>query len=146
MSDQLKWDLRFLEEARRIALFSKDPSTKVGAVITDADNRIVSVGYNGFAKGVNDDPERYANRELKYKMVVHGEINAILFAKRCLKGCTLYTVPFMPCSRCTGPVIQSGIIRCVAPVLPDHLKERWEEDIAISKMMFEEAGIKMDFL
>jgi deoxycytidylate deaminase len=68
---QKKWDLRFLEMARMVSSWSKDPSTKTGAVLVDLERRIVSVGYNGFARGVQDLPERYENRELKYKMIVH---------------------------------------------------------------------------
>jgi len=79
------WHLRFLDLAKHISNWSKDPSTKVGAVIFDSDKRIISVGYNGFPKNISDDPEKYLNREIKYQMVVHAEINAILFAQRNLK-------------------------------------------------------------
>jgi dCMP deaminase len=144
---QLKWDLRFLQLAKLVSSWSKDPSTQAGAVIVDPDGRVVSLGYNGFAKGVDDSTERYADRELKYRMVVHAEINAILFAERDrLEGATLYTQPFMCCSRCASQVIQSGITRCVAPQLPAHLEERWGEDIKLSKQMFDEAGVQLDIV
>lgn len=143
---QVKWDRRFLELARFVSSWSKDPSTKTGAVITDCDNRIISLGYNGFAKGVSDFPEDYANREIKYSKVVHCEMNAILFAGRPLKGCTLYTYPFQSCSRCCVCVIQSGITRCVAPPLPTHLIDRWGKDVELAKQMFRESGITMDFI
>lgn len=139
-----KWDCRFLEMARLVASWSKDPSTQTGAVVVDANRRVVSVGYNGFARGVLDLPERYADRETKYKMVVHCERNAIIFAKRDLSGCTLYTWPFMSCSVCAGMVINAGIVRCVAPVLPEHLRERWAEDIDLSRRMFLEALVVLD--
>lgn len=87
----MKWDLRYLEMAKLVASWSKDPSTRTGAVIADPDNCIVATGYNGFARGVKDSRERYANRELKYKMIVHCERNAIIYARRDLTGCTLYT-------------------------------------------------------
>ena len=64
-----KWDLRFLEMARNAASWSKDPSTKVGAIIVDDDKRVISVGYNGFPKGVRDD-ERLDDRQEKYKIIV----------------------------------------------------------------------------
>ena len=73
-----KWDLRFLEMARNAASWSKDPSTKVGAIIVDDDKRVISVGYNGFPKGVRDD-ERLDDRQEKYKIIVHAERNALLF-------------------------------------------------------------------
>jgi dCMP deaminase len=135
-----KWDYRFLELAKQIASWSKDPSTKTGAVITDNQNRIVSVGYNGFPQGVEDSQERLENRELKYKMIVHCERNAIIFAKRDLKGCTLYTWPFMSCGPCAGMVIQTGITRCVAP---KNDNPRWQEDFKITEQMFHEAGVEL---
>lgn len=143
----MKWHRRFLELARFISEWSYDPSTKTGAVIVTPDRRIVSTGYNGFAKGVKDDPERYADRELKYKLVVHCERNAILFANRDqLQGATLYTYPFMSCSVCAGFVIQAGIARCVAPQIPEDKRARWAEDMKLSEMQFREAGVELIFL
>lgn len=138
-----KWDKRFIDLAQHVSAWSKDPSTKVGAVIVDDNRRIVSVGYNGFPAGVNDEPERYENREIKYEMIIHGEINAILFANRDLHNCTLYTWPFMPCSRCASIVTQKGINRVVAPVNKD---PRWEKSFALSKNIFSEAQVKLDLV
>jgi dCMP deaminase len=138
-----KWDNRFIDLAAHVATWSKDPSTKVGAVIVDENRRIVSVGYNGFPAGVNDAQERYDNREIKYEMIIHGEINAILFANRDLHNCTLYTWPFMPCSRCASIVTQKGISRVVAPVSND---KRWEKSFNLSKEIFNEAKVKLDLL
>lgn len=136
-----KWDLRFLGLCKHISNWSLDPSTKVGAVIVDKDNRVISIGYNGFAKGVQDLPERYNDRPTKLSMVSHAENNAILFAKRDLSGCVLYTWPFCSCSRCAVSVIQAGIKCCVAPEIPEEIKARWEEDVKISRLMFKEAGV-----
>jgi len=133
-----KWDARFIELASHIAQWSKDPSTKVGAVIVDEQRRIVSTGYNGFPQKINDLPERYLNREQKLEMIIHGEINAILFAQRPLYGCTLYTVPLLPCSRCAAIVIQSGISRVCAPI---YTQERWKKSLELSKNMFKEANV-----
>lgn len=143
---QLKWDLRYLELAKHVASWSKDPSTQTGAVIVSPDNSIVSVGYNGFPKGVADTPDRLANRDLKYKMIVHCERNAIISAARPLEGCTLYTYPFMSCSVCAAMVIQSGITRCVAPPIAEDKRDRWAEDMALSESMFDEAGVQLDIL
>jgi dCMP deaminase len=139
---QHKWDLRFLELAEFIASWSKDPSTQTGAVIVD-DRSVVSVGFNGFARGVKDTPERLNNRELKYKLIVHCERNAILFAKRSLDKCTLYTWPFMSCAPCAALVIQSGIKRCVAPKSDN---PRWLADFKLTEMMYKEAGIQLILL
>lgn len=136
-----KWDLRFLELAKFISQWSLDPSTKVGAVITDTENRVVSVGYNGFPKGIKDD-DRLNNREIKYQIIVHGEINAIMFANKSLENCTLYTYPFEPCPRCAGIVIQSGIKRIVAPI---NTVDRWENDFKLSRQLFSEANILIDY-
>lgn len=143
---QLKWDRRFLEVAKLIASWSKDPSTQTGAVIVDQNKRIISCGYNGFAKGADDSPERYADRDLKYKLIVHCERNAIIFAQRNLEGCTLYTWPFMSCSVCAAMVIQSGITRCVAPPIPADKAARWEEDMKLSRNYLEECGVTVDIV
>jgi dCMP deaminase len=145
--DPKKWDYRFLELAKHIATWSKDPSTQCGAVIVGPDRDIISVGYNGFARGVDDSKERYVNRPFKIACVVHAEENAILFADRNrLKGATLYTVPFASCSKCAGLVIQAGIKRCVAPPLPADKAERWAESMKITEMMFAEAGVTVSLL
>ncbi|NBP01312.1 MAG: CMP deaminase [Proteobacteria bacterium] len=140
MSTQ-NWDHRFLVLAKLIGSWSKDPSTQVGAVIVDENNRIVSVGYNGFPQNIKDDDRLY-DRETKYKIIVHGEINAILFANRSIIGCTLYTFPFEPCPRCAGLIIQSGIKRVVS--LTNNI-DRWEEDFNVTRQLFKEANIAMDY-
>jgi dCMP deaminase len=135
-----KWDKRFLELAKLVASWSKDPSTQTGAVITDDNLRVVSLGYNGLARGVEDSDVRLNNRDLKYKIIVHCERNAIIFAQRDLKGCTLYTHPFMSCSVCAAMVIQTGIKRVVAPRSDN---PRWVDDFKLSEMMFKEAGVEV---
>jgi dCMP deaminase len=134
-----KWDLRFIELAKQVASWSHDPSTKVGSVITDG-KRVVSLGYNGFPCGVLDSDDRLNDRELKYKLTVHAETNAVLFANRDLRGLTIYNWPFMPCSACAGAVIQAGIKRVVAPVYDN---PRWVESFNLSKQMFTEAGVEV---
>ena len=104
------WHKRFLTLAEHIAGWSKDPSTKVGAVIVDQQRRIVSTGYNGFPQGVVDNPQ--LPRERKLMRTLHAEANAILFAKRDLSGCTIY-VTHHPCAHCAAMIIQAGIKRVV---------------------------------
>lgn len=134
-----KWDFRFLDLAEFVSGWSKDPSTKVGAVITDNSNRIISIGYNGFAQGISDD-NRLDDRETKYKMIIHGEVNAILFANKPIEHCTLYTYPFMPCPRCSSMIIQTGIQRVVSY---NNMPERWKEEFELSKYLFKEAGVEL---
>lgn len=133
MMNNPMWDIRFLRLAKEIASWSKDPSTKVGAVIVDDDNQIVSTGYNGFPFCFPDDEEEYANRELKLQRIIHGEMNAIFNAKRSVRGCTLYTWPFMSCDKCAPHMLQAGITRFVAPDTPSEIKERWHDSIELSK-------------
>jgi len=144
--DQLRWDRDFLAMAEWFALRkSKDPSTKCCGIITRG-REFVSMGYNGFAKGVGDSPERYADRERKLRRVVHAEINAIVFARQNLEGCTLYTWPFMPCSNCAGVVINAGIKRVVAPETPAEKRQRWAENMADAAEQFAEAGVELVIL
>jgi dCMP deaminase len=136
-----KWDKRFLDLALFISGWSKDPSTRCGAVITRG-NRIISLGFNGFPSGVHDDG-RLEDRETKYKMVLHAEDNALLFAKQDLTGCTIYTQPFPPCSRCAGKIIQSGITKVIAPTESPELWNRWRDDLTLASDMFREAGVTL---
>ena len=134
-----KWDRRFLELAKFVSQWSKDPSTKVGAVIA-YNKRIISVGYNGFAQHTDDSPERYNNREEKYRRIVHAECNAMHFAERSIAGFTLYTYPFMPCSVCAGHIIQRGIARVVCP---RNNNERWQESFRLTRLDLSEAGVEL---
>ena len=137
-----KWDLRFIELAKHIAAWSKDPSTKVGCVVVGEDREIRSTGFNGFPRGINDDIERLENREMKYPLICHAEENAIMHAARIgvsLKGSTAY-VTWPPCSRCARSLIQAGVKEVVYP-LEGEIPERLLEDFTISSNMLEEAGI-----
>lgn len=145
-----KWDHRFLELAAHISTWSKDPSTKVGAVLTQ-DNKVVGLGYNGFPHGVKDEDKRYADRDTKYKLIVHAEVNAILMAGANAKGGTLYVFPsfFLPpiCAECCKVAIQAGIAEVVGYRVDektlDERQLRWRDSILVSHEMCLEAGIKM---
>ena len=143
-----KWDRRFLELAKHISQWSKDPSTKVGAVIVEPrTNLVVGFGYNGFPRGVSDTEARLNDRETKYAMVVHAEANAILMAGSKAQGASLYVFPtfVMPpiCSECCKLVIQSGIKSVIGytPDLTDERAKRWIKSIEISQTMCREAGV-----
>ena len=135
------WDKRFMRLAEHIASWSKDPSTKCGAVIVDRRNRIVSVGFNGFPAGVKDSAARYNDREEKYKFVVHAEKNAILFAGRDLSGCSLYVWPIPPCSQCAAAIVQAGILWVFSPMVTDAAAERWADSIRATGAIFMETGV-----
>lgn len=126
MDSSDKWDNRFLEMAKLISTWSKDPSTKTGAVIVDPNRRIVSVGFNGFPRNMPDDEVFYIDREQKYSRIIHCEVNALLFAKQNkVEGCTLYTWPFLSCDRCFVQMAQAGIVRFVAPEPTQDKHGRW---------------------
>ena len=142
-----KWDERFIELAKLVGSWSKDPSTKVGAAIVDRNHRIISVGYNGFPKGIKDSEDRLNNRESKYDIVIHAEANALSFASKPLEGCTLYTYPFQPCSRCAGLIIQHGIKRVVSQK-DNKVSERtisWAKNFELANRLFGEAGVEMEY-
>jgi dCMP deaminase len=135
------WDLRYIELAKEVASWSKDPSTKTGAVIVGPDNGVLSIGFNGFPRGMPDDPALYENREEKYSRIVHCEMNAILQSGLVPMGCTLYTVPFMSCDRCVVHMLQAGIKRFVAPACTDPEKlERWGPVFNKTRKYIDECG------
>jgi dCMP deaminase len=133
------WDARFLEMAVLVSKWSKDPSTKVGAVITKG-KFVVSLGFNGHPAGVADSAARLEIRDVKYRTIIHAEVNAILSAEKPLRGCTLYVWPFMPCSQCASIIIQSGIRRVVT--VPSD-SERWAESFHYTEELFREAGVEL---
>jgi dCMP deaminase len=148
-----RWDNHFLILAIEHARMSKDPLTKVGAVIVGLDREIVSTGFNGFPRGIADTPERLENRDIKLRLIVHAEMNAILNAARIgarLKGLTLFLAATdesgevwggPPCTRCAVEIIQSGLAEVVSrPVKA--VSSRWHEDIAFAGTLLVEAGIK----
>lgn len=128
-----------------VALRSRDPSTKVGAVIARPDKTIASLGYNGFPRGVEDLGSRYTDRETKYRFVCHAEANAIVAAREPLHGATLYCTPFPPCQECAKLIIQAGIGKVVAPYPSPEQWDRWHDSFDAATTMFHEAGVTMGF-
>jgi dCMP deaminase len=142
------WEDYFFNILDVVASRSNDPRTKVGAVITDKNNRIVSTGYNDLPKGVVHIKERYLPPS-KYNFISHGEENAILFAKRDLSDCILY-LPFMSCSRCARMVIQSGIRKVIIDKknMEKYLstsESKTKDEFSISQQMFDEAGVEVTY-
>lgn len=137
-----KWDKRFFELALHVAEWSRDPKTKVGAVIVNEHKQVVSLGFNGFPRGIFDREDRYQDRDTKYMFVAHAERNALDNAFVDTRGCTLYTTLY-PCNECAKGIIQKGIKRVVAP-FPDFNKPSC--NFNITKIMFEEAKINTNFV
>ena len=134
-----KWDHRFIDLAAFVAAWSKDPSTKVGAVIAK-DRQIISLGFNGFPPGMADD-DRLFDREMKLQMILHAEDNALSFAGANAKGCAIYTWPMPPCAGCAAKIARAGIIRVVAPAANDGQIERWRKSFDLAESIYKEAGI-----
>lgn len=139
--------IKFTGLAEAMARLSKDPSTKVGAVAINDDGVVLSTGFNGFPRGVNDDPGRYADRPTKYSLIAHAEMNLVAqaaYAGSTLKGSTVILTGLYPCSNCAKLLIQAGVKRIIAP-RPDS-NPRWEEDAEWSTLMFAEAGVEIVYL
>lgn len=147
-----KWDEHFLQLCLQLASMSKDPSTRVGALLIGPDREIVSSGFNGLSRGIADNPERLNDRGLKLRLVVHAEMNAVLNAARIgarTKGLILYLAATdqtgtiwggAPCTRCTIELIQAGIVEVVTWPFKA-VPSRWAEDIAFARELLHEAGI-----
>lgn len=116
-----KWDARFFNLAKHVSEWSKDPSTKVGAVIVNDFKQVISIGYNGFPRGIFDTDSRYSDRGVKHLFVVHAERNALDNAFTDVRGCSMYITHF-PCNECMKSIVQRGIKRIITPK-PDPSKE-----------------------
>ncbi len=144
MSALGKWDERYLALAKEVSTWSKDPSTQVGAVTVGSKKEVLSQGFNGFPRNINDTDERYNNKETKYKFVVHAEMNAIYnatYSGTSLDGATLYVYGLPICSECAKGIIQVGIKK----VIVEKSKEldNWNDSVKLSKAMFDEAGVEL---
>jgi dCMP deaminase len=142
------WNIWFMKQAYLVAEKSKDPSTKIGAVLVK-DNHVISSGFNGFPIGVRDLPERYNERGIKYKFVVHAETNSILSAARfgiSTLGTTLYTQA-IPCHDCAKSLIQGGVRQIIVHTKwPNMSHSQWKESMEISGIMLTESGVEIRYL
>lgn len=135
------WDQTFLDLATVIARRSKDPSSQVGAVIVDARRRVVSLGYNGYPRGIEDTADTDP-REIKLWKTIHAEENALLFAGRSLEFCTLY-VTHHPCPTCAAKIVQAGIRRVVY-LRQLEFEKRWADQLDVSRSIFSQAGVSVE--
>lgn len=138
-----KWTRRYLDVAKSVSTWSKDPSKQIGAVAVGDKGQILSQGYNGFPRGVKDIDDRYNVREEKYKYVVHGEMNCIYNACNSgvsLNGATLYVTGLPVCSECAKGIIQVGITKVVMEY-PKDIPDNWRESMILTQQMFDEAGV-----
>lgn len=155
-----RWHRQFMALAELTAKMSKDPSIQVGAVIV-RDRVALSMGFNGFPQGIQDRKEWLENRQLKYALTIHAEMNAVLLAARngiSVKGAAIYVVALRrsdcenwggpPCTRCAVELIQAGIKRCIfRPRRGDPgrwLTDKLEDGTSLTpESFFEEAGVEL---
>ncbi len=119
MSKQQEWDEYFMKIAETVATRSKDPSSKMGCVIVDPKNRVVSLGYNGMLQGADESKMTLSERPMKYYFAIHSEMNALIFAHQDLAGCTIYN-RVATCENCLKYCLQAGIKRFVYKELRVH--------------------------
>lgn len=145
----MDWTTYFLNIAETVRTKSKDPSSQVGAVIVGPEKQIVSTGFNGFPRHIDDGREERWRPEKKLYWIEHAERNAIYNAARhgiALRGCTMYLVgfgpPTVPCVDCARAIIQSGIGQVVGrPYKPT--AEHWVANLATAQQMLQEAGVSL---
>jgi len=140
-----KWDNRYLSLAREVGSWSKDPSRKIGAVAIGTWGQVLSQGYNGFPRGIEDTEDRLNDRPTKYRYVVHAEMNAIYnasFSGAMLAGATMYVHGLPICSECAKGIIQVGIGRVVIP--RQEVPDNWKESCEFTRTLFHEAKIQLD--
>lgn len=147
MDKVMDWDQFYIGMCAYVSQKSKDRTTKVGAIIVGDCHEVLSIGFNGFPRGVPDDHEPYHERPAKYAVTECGERNAIYNAARNgirVEGSTLY-LPFepLPCSNCTRGIIQSGIRRIVGTTAKFAGKgKHWKDDLFLSEQMLDHAKIE----
>ena len=142
------WSKRYLNLAKEVSTWSKDPSRKIGAIAVGSKGQILSQGYNGFPRGIDDTLERYNDRETKYKYVVHAEMNVIYnatFNGVSLDGASLYVYGLPVCSECAKGIIQVGI-KNVIIFTDDVVPEIWTEMYNLSWSMFIESGVQCEWI
>jgi dCMP deaminase len=149
LPDEPTWDEYFVAMARLASARSKDPSTKIGAVIVGPDNESVSTGYNSLPRNCKDDvPERFERPE-KYKWFEHAERNAVYHAAlrgSPTKGCRIFLSCWVPCTDCARALINCGIIEVVlGRETEDPNRVKWIEEGIRSLTMFQEAGVKVRY-
>jgi dCMP deaminase len=142
------WKDRYLDLAKRVSTWSKDPSRKIGAVAVGSKGQILSQGFNGFPRGILDSADRYNDRPTKYKLVVHAEMNVIYnatFNGVSLDGASLYVYGLPVCSECAKGIIQVGI-KNVIIYTDEAVPNIWTESYELTHEIFKEAGVQCEWI
>ena len=139
-----KWDKRYLDVAQEVATWSKDPSRQIGCIAVGKKGQILSQGYNGFPRNIKDIYDRLHSREIKYKYVVHAEMNCIYNATYngiSLQDSTFYIHGLPVCSECAKGIIQVGVKSVVWRAIED-IPPQWLESNMLTEELFNEAGVE----
>jgi len=142
-----QWKNRYYDLAGEVATWSKDPSKKVGAIIVGNHGQVLSQGYNGFPRGMDDDPKYYDDREKKYERIVHAEVNAIYNATRngvSLDGSTMFVYGLPTCHECAKAIIQVGISEVVMGW--EKIPHKWQKSCHLAEKFFDESKVKRTYL
>jgi len=140
-----KWYPRYLELAKLVATWSKDPSTQVGAVAVGNKGQILAQGYNGYPRGFDDT--NYENKEHKYARIVHAEMNCIYNASWngvSLNEATLFVWGLPVCHECAKAIIQVGIKTVVIPLTTQEIPQKWDDSFRLTTKFFVDAGVKVE--
>ena len=143
----MDWNKRYMNLAKEVSTWSKDPSSQIGAVAIGPKGQVLSQGYNGFPRGIEDTEYRLYNREIKYKHVVHAEMNCIFNATYTgvsLDGASMYVYGLPVCTECAKGIIQVGI----KSVYMNNIEkpERWKSSIEDAQNMFDEAKVRWEIV
>lgn len=143
----MEWNKRYMNLAKEVSTWSKDPSSQIGAVAIGSKGQVLSQGYNGFPRGIKDTEYRLNNREIKYKHVVHAEMNCIFNATYTgvsLDGASMYVYGLPICTECAKGIIQVGIKK----VYMNNIEkpERWKASIEDAQNMFDEAKVRWEII
>jgi|TARA_R110000764_G_scaffold17638_1_gene48334 dCMP deaminase len=145
----IDWHYRYLSLAKEVSTWSKDPSSQIGAVAVGAKGQVLAQGYNGFPRGIQHSAERLNTRELKYKFVVHAEMNLIYNATYngvSLDGSTVYVHGLPCCSECAKGLIQVGVDQVIMPKMPEDTPQIWQDSFELTAELFKEAKVAWQFI
>ncbi len=143
------WHQRYLDLAKYISQWSKDPSKQIGAVVIGSAGQVLTQGYNGFPRGIEDRESDYTDREIKYTKVVHAEMNAIYNASRTgvsLEGSTMYVYGLPVCNECAKGIIQVGIKHIVMKKTYDNSESRWKDSCTLAEQLLTEADVTITYV
>ena len=138
-----KWIQRYIALAEFVAQWSRDPSTKVGAVVVGKNRNQIAIGYNGFPPGISDTDERLQDRAVKYRLIQHAERNVLDNAAFDLDGATLITTLY-PCDECAKSIVSKRIARVITPPMPQ--REPWLTSAMWAELILREGGVELTLL